>query len=345
MDCTQAENTSSEASDSDDGMSETIKLKNRDKIILRNLQLNKALNSGYWIKLGKEDRKHLVNAIGTMNIDVLNKMPFTLCVTNVITFLKKKSSKINIRELNSLLLSPPKPVQLIKKLRILPIGNMVTFSLQYTEDDFINITIPHERSLILQKATEENLICLIERYNFLPNSPNYFWSIPPETYKILSERNDDFVEVIEGFASPFNNNIDVYCSLYKSDKVFGSIGNFFDNILTRGNDDENLKRRWIINPPFTNNIMSMVHDAIMVRLNTFPDDEYFFLLPNWTTHKLIELLSLRGKMQILPTKEYKLYNHLSGEYIYPPVDMIFAYMGSSNDNDFFERVLSTIIQV
>lgn len=318
-------------------------LKSREKIILRNLQLNRTLTNSYWSKLSKEDRKHLINAIGSMNIDVLNKMPFTLCVTNVITFLRKKAPKINIRELNTLLLSPPKPIQLIRKLRILPLGNLVTFSLQYTEDDFINITVPHDRAVILQKQEEENIVRLIERYNFLPNSPNYFWSIIPEAYQILSEPNENILEIIEGFSSPFNNNIPIYCSLYKSDKNFGAIGNFFDTILLRGNEGE--KRRWIINPPFTNNILSMVHDAIMVRLNTFPDDEYYFLLPNWPTSKLVELVGLRGRIKILENSKYKLYNHLLGEYISPPIDMIFAYMGpaENQENLLFELTLNTIL--
>lgn len=325
-------------------------LKNREKIILRNLQLNRSLNSGYWSKLAKEDRKHLVNAIGSMNIDVLNKMPFTLCVTNVITFLRKKAPKINSRDLNNLLLCPPKSMPLVRKLRILPLGNLVTFSLQYTEDDFINIAVPHERALILQNNSEENLIRLIERYNFLPNSPNYFWSITPDAYKALTTNAKDISEIIEGFASPFNNNIELYCSLYKSDKNFGSIGNFFDTILLRGMENQSVEdfsvRRWIINPPFTNNILSMVHDAIMVRLNTFPDDEYYFLLPDWPSHKLIELLQLRGKVVVLESGKYKLYNHLVGEYIFPPISMIFAYMGPTifQENETFDIALNFLIR-
>ena len=69
---------------------------------------------------------------------------------------------------------------------------------------------------------------LIERYNFIIPSSSFFWSIHPIVFDFLKENNP-----IEGFASPFNFNSDLWCSIFEEDKIFGSLGDFFHVIVSR----------------------------------------------------------------------------------------------------------------
>jgi hypothetical protein len=145
-------------------------------------------------------------------------------------------------------------------------------------------------------------------------------------YERLSH-SEEACEVIEAFASPFNNNLDLYCSLYPEDSEFGSIGDFFTVISTRGVGEgivSTCRRRWVINPPFTNTIFVQVCDAISKRMNMAPEDEYYFLMPEWPSSALYALIREHGTMTKLVGGTYLIYDHINGTYISPFVDMIFG---------------------
>jgi hypothetical protein len=297
----------------------------REKIITFYVELNRALSDPKWTSLSSKDARHLRNSINTMTLDVMNGEMFTIAAETSLSWLRSKTS-IDIPALRTLLLRPPQKYQLIRKLTIVEADDVINFVLKYTEIDDMIITVPTEiaRSLIGESNITE-LTKLVERYYILQPDGGFFWSAPPQLYQSFMTKDTDCIEVIEGFGSPFNHNsLDQCCSLYNDDKSFGMISNFFAEITNRGNLSESGYRRWVINPPVTFQIMNMIYDAISVRMNSFPNDEYYFLLPDWAPYNLINLLEVRGTVERLTGGCYHIYNHLTREYITPSNNLIFA---------------------
>lgn len=215
------------------------------------------------------------------------------------------------------------------------------------EDETIQITLPKQKAKELLKFDENTLISLIERYDFLRPTSGFFWSIHPRVYEFLSstpnKEGNYPIEVIEGFASPYNNNLPRYCSVYASDKCFGSMGNFFDVIETAGDQNETGYRRWIVNPPYTSFVIERTRIAIENRLNSFPDDEFYFLLPAWfsPTLQLIETITLRGMGLVLKEGDHQIYDHISGTSLTPPISLFVGYLGSvlTKENPVFDQMV------
>jgi hypothetical protein len=299
-----------------------------------------------WKALSQLDQKHLRNAINIMTIDVLNGFLFTVVVEDTLSWLHKKTS-IDISYLRSLLLRPPQSYTLIKSLSVTNDDSkeITTFSLTYTEIDIMKVVVPIYKGNELKLHSYNELVPLIERYYILQADGGFFWSGPPDLYKFLALPEDGLIETIEGFGSPFNHNyLDAYCSLYPDDKVFGSIGNFFHQIVHRGNEKDEGYRRWIINPPFTYKILGMVYEAVTLRMNYYPKDEYYFILPSWAPVTFLTMLETRGSVINLTRGTYKMYNHITNEYFYPMNNIVLASL-ASNDQRLMEAnmYISTLI--
>jgi hypothetical protein len=149
-----------------------------------------------------------------------------------------------------------------------------------------------------------DVIKMIMRYEMLsPNGQQY--AIPLTTYKHLHKKMGiDF----EGFASPINSQLlevvgkDSYCSLFESDKIFGSLGNFFEK------DNGVYKivgKRSIINPPFVESILLKMSEVVeetigsdmIVVVPTWRDSEYYI--------KLTKLAKTHGKSIMLDKRRHK----------------------------------------
>lgn len=214
-------------------------------------------------------------------------------------------------------------------------------------NESVQITLPRSRAKELLKFDPEDVISLIERYDFLRPSSGFFWSIHPRVYQFLAScpnsKGEYPIEVIEGFASPYNNNLPKYCSVYAADSPFGSLGNFFDVIETLGDPSDTGYRRWIINPPYTSFVIERTRIAIENRLNSFPDDEFYFLLPAWfsPTLQLIETINIRGMGLVLNEGEHQIYDHVAGVSLTPPIKLFVGYLGSvlTKQNPIFDRMV------
>lgn len=205
-----------------------------------------------------------------------------------------------------------------------------TLTIVYNNDSYntISISIPTElASNILSIGNIEDTIDLVERYNFIAPETGLFWSIHPRVYKFLNNFNVEKLDEppIECFASPYNHNLPLFCSAYNEDRLYGSLGNFFNVITSRGFDgciaQTHQKRRWIVNPPYTPFMFERVINIIENRLTIFPRDEFFFLLPVWKNVKLIETIRSRGVLEIVYAGEYELFDHITGSSLSPPVDL------------------------
>jgi hypothetical protein len=237
------------------------------------------------------------------------------------------------------------------------LDNFVTFIIQY--DNGMKIQLPlicSKYYSLTKKENKEELANLIERY-YSFGFKGLFWSIHPDIFEAFEKDGTNFIN-IEGFASPFNNNLKKFCSLYPTDKIYGSIGNFFTVIenyeipifkspsrnarcspssllyvddnndidVEEENEDDFDERgiRWIINPPFTALVFNMVYEAIKKRRIQHPEDEFVLMLPNWDYLKIYKYAEEEGKIIQLKALKYKMYDHMTQETLLLPVDMCLA---------------------
>lgn len=130
--------------------------------------------------------------------------------------------------------------------------------------------------------------------------------------------------IVEGFASPFNHNIDEYCSLFLEDKKCGSLGNFFTVMRTHKPPRPTV---WICNPPFVLRIINKMEKAVKTRLVQYSDDIFFFMLPSWSGVPIYEYLEEYGVLEELEPDKYAVYDHSRSKYIRPPLNMKFGAIG------------------
>jgi hypothetical protein len=113
---------------------------------------------------------------------------------------------------------------------------------------------------------------MIMRYGSIMLAGGQFLSVTRRSYgKLITE----FGVEIEGFASPLNSQMLFYgrkfCSLFPdTDKIFGSLGSFFDQDFTG--------KKITCNPPFINSVME---DAIE-HIKKFKTGLFIVCVPTWT---------------------------------------------------------------
>lgn len=284
----------------------------RRRIVTWNLHMMQKIREHPWSRVGSENMKHLRNAIASVCMDAINGYDFDECRKRATRWLKSHTT-LRHSDLISLFNSVPSH-QTNFSMHIDEEADHTCISVISGGSTMVSMRIPSERAERIQKKASgvEDIVGLVHRYSFACTAYQFFWSIPPSVYEAV---NDDRLEVIEAFASPFNNNLDKYCSLYDEDRMFGSLGNFFDVICSPRGEK---RRRWIINPPFTNSVMNKVRDVLIE--NT--EDEYMFLLPNWPSHPLYQFVQQIGVVHVLPKGTYHLYDHFTCSLLSPPVDMM-----------------------
>merc|ERR1712046_328828 len=90
---------------------------------------------------------------------------------------------------------------------------------------------------------EDALYCLLLRYHGF-HGQGFQAALPVPVFRVLRER---FGVCMEGFASPLNSYFSRFCAAYDADRMFGSIGSFFDWRPAEGSFEAN--------PPFVDEIM------------------------------------------------------------------------------------------
>ena len=133
--------------------------------------------------------------------------------------------------------------------------------------------LPSFRIEALEKrGSLEEIITMILRYQCMVARGNH-WNIPLKFYKYLYENEG---VRIEGFSSPLNSQLmllgdDVqFCSLFPdTDKVFGSIGSFFDL-----DEPEAIS----VSPPYTE---KLINECIIKSLE-WKNTRLYYNVPMWT---------------------------------------------------------------
>lgn len=297
-------------------------------------------------KCSPDITRKLTNALVTSFINMENGLPFEKAIDSAVSFISTRSqSNFNKSYLHQMFKFPdwvkgikPEdvsfPIELVYVKNRPNMNNTAKLVVKYSDWDEVDVVIPTEKvEKFLRENSSDEIAELIGRYNFLCPTSGYFWSIHPEVYKMFEVEDcpdtaNPLIEVIEGFSSPYNNNLAKYCSLYSEDEAFGSVGNFFGQIRDRGEQGESGYRRWIINPPYTNYVIDRMYEAISVRMGRFPNDEFYFMLPWWPQLRLITNIKTRGIGHHFACKSYRIFDHLEGTEISPRVDMFVGFIKS-----------------
>ena len=192
-----------------------------------------------------------------------------------------------------------------------------------------------------------NFAFLLIRYYPLGISGSFFWSINrhmiTEFLRLLTPQGIPFLEC---FASPFNHNIENYCSPFAEDSLYGSKGNFFSYM-------EDLKKAgtkkifFIYNPPYTRDIVDRSAELIRDFIIENPECMLISMLPTLMKCDGIKILSQipNSCSEIFARNTYLLYNFATGDYFGPPMEVtITVYPGSvMTGEEMMASVKKTII--
>jgi hypothetical protein len=173
------------------------------------------------------------------------------------------------------------------------------------------------------EETIDMLTRLFLRYKPLGPGTGFFWSMDQRLYEFLSE--DVAIPVLEGFASPFNNNLPNFCSAFNEDMKFGSRGSFFDYMAIL-----NTPTRVIANPPYTLMVMNRVADVCIDYIERVPGSECVMMYPNWADSEGVIKLMSHPKCQyrIFTDKQYTVHDFSTDQAIMTPMALIFFVLSS-----------------
>lgn len=172
-------------------------------------------------------------------------------------------------------------------------GNPILVQLEHyltITTDSLSFNITMERFAKLKKSylnfskSEDGfmlyLFKLLMRYNPITElCSGYSGGCPPRLFSCLQEKLKVDWEL---FASPLNNTLDNYFSAYDdTDIPFGSKGNFFSKF----NDLADLGGNFELNPPFTEEYLSITTEMILEALIKHKDDDipltFVYIHPTW----------------------------------------------------------------
>ena len=124
------------------------------------------------------------------------------------------------------------------------------------------------------------LWCLINRYSYFNLMNGLFGSVMPNRYLKFGNGQPD--SIFEGFGSFLNHTSKYYCGLfYDLEKYFGCIGNFFDCKFKKG--------LFLINPPFTVDIINKVISSTINSTNKYKKLTYVLIIPTWRIEDRLKL--------------------------------------------------------
>jgi hypothetical protein len=175
----------------------------------------------------------------------------------------------------------------------------------HTKNILFNTTMSHAKNIWLSGFNKNRVAELLLRYNALIGRGQQ-WAVPLKQYQHLKLK---YHINYEGFASPLNYACEnKYCSLYKEDRLFGSIGNFFDICLY----DADAERNWMINPPFIEVILDKTANKILKEVTYAEENKIqlriICIFPTWEDMQAYDRLNnsprLRHKEILKKKKHY-----------------------------------------
>lgn len=177
-----------------------------------------------------------------------------------------------------------------------------------------------------EKMRDDAIVRLFLRYRPLGPGTGFFWSMDRRVYSHLVQTSGIY-DVIEGFASPFNHNLPFgkFCSPFDEDKVFGSLGNFFNYVSKL---DKPI--RLIANPPYTLEVMNKTAEVCMDYIDRVPGSECILMYPNWEDSKGVIDMKAHPHCtwKVFENKQYTVHDFSIGKPIITPMPLIFFVLST-----------------
>lgn len=160
----------------------------------------------------------------------------------------------------------------------------------------VNTTLSENNKVVLKKLQDKltkntlvalgeaddtitnQMISLVLRYQCLDAFENNFHASIPKEWKT------EFNDFTECFASPLNNKLDNYFSMFEEDKIFGSRGNFFTFLSKNNNSLPDGK--YEMNPPWMNPMYEFLQNVIKNSVQS-ANVQVILIGPSWTGTKWI----------------------------------------------------------
>jgi len=172
------------------------------------------------------------------------------------------------------------------------------------------------KNRLMEQADENSFKNLVARYHLLGTSNGLFLSIDKDVYVFL-KRSSKF-PLLECYASPFNHNLDEYCSVYNQDDIYGSLGRFEEYI-----DKLYKPVRLCLNPPYIDSIIDIAINKTLAYMKRCRG-EFIAMLPYTTTpsEAMQSLFQYKNTYSILMEGEtYTLHNFLLERDITAPMKL------------------------
>lgn len=179
-------------------------------------------------------------------------------------------------------------------------------------------------------SKDEHIARLCLRYKPIGRDTGFFWSMDKRVYNHLISTST--LPALEGFASPFNNNLRLlgddesnnkhlgFCSAFASDNIFGSNGSFFKYLPSL-----NIAARVIANPPYTGEVMTLTAKTCIDYVERVKGGECILMYPHWDDHESVILLKeYKGcEWKVYSDKEYTIHDFSKDMVIMTPMPLIF----------------------
>lgn len=169
---------------------------------------------------------------------------------------------------------------------------------------------------------DKNFLLTFLNYSFLNPESGLFWSIAQEVYSVLQETAVG-IQALECFASPFNYNLNSFCSVFSSDRSLHyppgvrCYGDFFSYIETLKKHSDPV--RLVLNPPYTDRLIDLVAQKVVSYMQVHNNGEFIAMLPDWTPQTGIKALEeLPGSVSHrFAPREFYLYDSIHQKAIKP----------------------------
>ncbi|CAK7994511.1 Phosphorylated CTD interacting factor 1 WW domain-containing protein [uncultured virus] len=181
----------------------------------------------------------------------------------------------------------------------------------------IHTTIPLKIAEQLELKGRKEFYNLCLRYNVLGPSDGLFLSIDKDVYHYLKESSE--LPTVECYASPFNHNLERYCSVYPEDAIYGSLGCYRSFI-----EDLDEPVRLILNPPYTNRMMEECINLLLKYMERHQDAEFVAMLPLMNGYEpMIRLFESPGTTyRLIEGDNYTIHDHSKDCAIIAPMNLI-----------------------
>lgn len=181
---------------------------------------------------------------------------------------------------------------------------------------------------------------------YLPMSNSMSWGVGQSFYTFAKNKLNC---VLECYASPFNNSLDYFCSIFKLDFIYGSVGSFYDDQVIEFLNKYDEQISIIANPPFIETEMARCINRI-VEIGKKCKNPLIAIIvfPYWNdppTEGLIMAKKLCFYSRILRKRQYSYYDYTEGSHIvatFPSIILALQFNDAKTDKMLLDRLINTV---